>query len=71
LNLKGKQTEEILKKIESRHLEVIDNLSTLDAQSSLKSFLKEKLNELEDILDAISTIDEVTQKTVSKVLTLG
>ena len=71
LNLKGKQTEKILKKIESRHLEVIDNLSTLDAQSSLKSFLKEKLNELEDILDAISTIDEVTQKTVSKVLTLG
>jgi len=71
LSLKGKQTEKILKKIESRHLEVIDNLSTLDAQSSLKSFLKEKLNELEDILDAISTIDEVTQKTVSKVLTLG
>ena len=34
LNLKGKQTEEILKKIESRHLEVIHNLSTLDAQSS-------------------------------------
>ena len=37
----------------------------------MKSFLKEKLNELKDILDAISTIDEVTQKTVSKVLTLG
>ena len=46
LNLKGKQTEEILKKIESRHLEVIDHLSSLDEQSSLKSFLKEKLNEL-------------------------
>ena len=71
LHLKGKSTEDIIKEIEERHLEVIENLSSLNAQSSLKSFLKEKLNELEDILDAISTIDEVTQKTISKVLTLG
>ena len=48
-----------------------NNLSSLDKQSSLKSFLKQNLNELEDILDAISTIDEVTVKTISKVLTLG
>ena len=71
LNLKGKSTEGVIKEIENRHLEVIENLSSLNGQSSLKSFLKEKLNELEEILDAISTIDEVTQKTVSKVLTLG
>ena len=71
LDLKGKSTEGVIKEIENRHLEVIENLSSLNGQSSLKSFLKEKLNELEEILDAISTIDEVTQKTVSKVLTLG
>ena len=71
LHLKGKSTEDIIKEIEKRHLEVIENLSSLNAQSSLKSFLKEKLNELEDIFDAISTIDEVTQKTISKVLTIG
>ena len=71
LNLKGKSTEGVIKEIENRHLEVIENLSSLNGQSSLKSFLKEKLNELEEILDAISTIDEVTQKTVSKVLTVG
>ena len=71
LHLKGKSTEQVIKEIEKRHLEVIENLSSLNAQSSLKSFLKEKLNELEDIFDAISTIDEVTQKTISKVLTLG
>ncbi|MDG1338232.1 MAG: bifunctional aspartate kinase/homoserine dehydrogenase I [Flavobacteriaceae bacterium] len=71
LHLKGKSTEDVIKEIEKRHLEVIENLSSLNAQSSLKSFLKEKLNELEDIFDAISTIDEVTQKTISKVLTLG
>ena len=71
LHLKGKSTEQVIKEIEKRHLEVIENLSSLNAQSSLKSFLKEKLNELEDLLDAISTIDEVTEKTISKVLTLG
>ena len=71
LHLKGKSTEDVIKEIEKRHLEVIENLSSLNDQSSLKSFLKEKLNELEDILDAISTIDEVTQKTISKVLTIG
>ena len=68
---KGKSVNEIINEIEQRHLEVIDNLSSLDKQSSLKSFLKQNLNELEDILDAISTIDEVTEKTISKVLTLG
>ena len=68
---KGKSVDGIINEIEQRHLEVIDNLSSLDKQSSLKSFLKQNLNELEDILDAISTIDEVTDKTISKVLTLG
>ena len=68
---KGQSVDEIINEIEQRHLEVIDNLSSLDKQSSLKSFLKQNLNELEDILDAISTIDEVTEKTISKVLTLG
>ena len=71
LILKGKSTDKVLKNIEDRHLEVINNLSNLDAQSSLKSFLKETINKLEEILDAISTIDEVTNKTVSRVLTLG
>ena len=65
---KGKSVNGIINEIEQRHLEVINNLSSLDKQSSLKSFLKQSLNELEDILDAISTIDEVTEKTISKVL---
>ena len=63
---KGKSVNEIINEIEQRHLEVIDNLSSIDKQSSLKSFLKQNLNELEDILDAISTIDEVTEKIISK-----
>ena len=68
---KGQSVDEIINEIEQRHLEVINNLSSLDKQSSLKSFLKQNLNELEDILDAISTINEVTDKIISKVLTLG
>ena len=60
---KGQSVEGIINEIEQRHLEVINNLSVLDKQSSLKSFLKQNLNELEDILDAISTINEVTDKT--------
>ena len=68
---KGKSTKNLLKNIEERHLEIINNLSNIDGQTSLKNFLKEKLNKLEDILEAISNIDEITKKTVSNVLTLG
>lgn len=71
LDNKGKSYESIIKEIEQRHLEVINNLSKVENQSYLKSLLKENLNNLEEILDAISTIDEVTDKTISKVLTLG
>ena len=71
LTHKGKSTDNVLKEIEERHLEIINNLSSTNVQGYLKSFLKEKLNQLEEILDAISKIDEVTKKTVSKVLTLG
>jgi len=71
LTLKGKSTRSVTKEIEKKHLEIINNLSDLNVQSYLKSFLSEKLNLLEDILDAISTIEEVTKNTVSKVLTIG
>ena len=71
LILKGKSTQKVLKEIEIRHLEIINNLSSQKSQKPLKKFLKEKLSELEEIFYAISTIDEVTKKTVSKVLTLG
>ena len=40
---KGKSVDEIINEIEQRHLEVIDNLSNIDKQSSLKSFLKQNI----------------------------
>ena len=71
ISSKGKSSEDYLKEIEERHLEIIHGLSKVENQSSLLSFLKQQLNELESILEAVSTIDEITKKTISKVLSFG
>ena len=71
INSKGNHSIDYLKQIEERHLEVIHGLSKIENQSPLLSFLKQQLNELETILEAVSTIDEVTKKTISKVLSFG
>ncbi len=71
INSKGKNSINYLKQIEERHLEVIHGLSKIENQSPLLSFLKQQLNELETILEAVSTIDEITKKTISKVLSYG
>ena len=71
LNSKGKNSTDFLKQIEERHLEIIHGLSKIENQSPLLSFLKQQLNELETILEAVSTIDEITKKTISKVLSFG
>ncbi len=71
ISSKGNSSVDYLKKIEERHLEIIHGLSKVENQSSLLSFLKQQLNELETILEAVSTIDEITKKTISKVLSFG
>ena len=71
ISSKGDSSEDHLKEIEERHLEIIHGLSKVENQSSLLSFLKQQLNELETILEAVSTIDEITKKTISKVLSFG
>ena len=71
INSKGANSVDYLKQIEEKHLEVIHGLSKIENQSPLLSFLKQKLNELETILEAVSTIDEITKKTISKVLCFG
>jgi len=68
---KGENSTVFLKQIEERHLEIIRGLSKIENQSPLLSFLKQQLNELETILEAVSTIDEITKKTISKVLSFG
>ena len=71
ISSKGNRSVDYLKEIEERHLEIIHGLSKVENQSSLLSFLKQQLNELETILEAVSTIDEITKKTISKVLSFG
>ena len=71
ISSKGKSSVDFFKEIEERHLEIIHGLSKVENQSSLLSFLKQQLNELETILEAVSTIDEITKKTISKVLSFG
>ena len=71
ISSKGNISVDYLKEIEERHLEIIHGLSKVENQSSLLSFLKQQLNELETILEAVSTIDEITKKTISKVLSFG
>ena len=71
ISSKGNSSVDYLKEIEERHLEIIHGLSKVENQSPLLSFLKQQLNELENILEAVSTIDEITKKTISKVLSFG
>ena len=71
ISSKGNSSVDYLKEIEERHLEIIHGLSKVENQSSLLSFLKQQLNKLETILEAVSTIDEITKKTISKVLSFG
>ena len=57
--------------IEERHLEPIQKFIPLEKQSELISFLKSKINEIEDVLDAISIINEDSESIQAKVLSYG
>ncbi len=57
--------------IEEKHLELIQGFIPLEKQSELISFLKSKINEIEDVLDAISIINEDSDGIQAKVLSYG
>ncbi len=61
----------LLNLIEERHLEPIQKFIPLEKQSELISFLKSKINEIEDVLDAISMINEDSESIQAKVLSYG
>ena len=71
LNAKGESVDDIISEIEHRHLEIITNLCDGNHQISLKNFLRDNLNELNDLLNVISKTSEVSIEKKSKVLTLG
>ena len=68
---KGNVYKTFLNLIEERHLEPIQKFIPLEKQSELISFLKSKINEIEDILDAISMINEDSESIQAKVLSYG
>ena len=57
--------------IEKRHLEPIKKCIPIQNQSSIISYLKKHLNELESLLDAIFLLEEVTVKNNSAVAAYG
>ena len=57
--------------IEEKHLELIQGFIPLEKQSELISFLKLKINEIEDVLDAVSMINEDSDSIQAKVLSYG
>ena len=68
---KGNVYKTFLNLIEERHLEPIQKFIPLEKQSELISFLKSKINEIEDVLDAISIINEDSESIQAKVLSYG
>lgn len=57
--------------IETRHLELIEYFVPVTQQSEIISFLKSQLNELEEILESLFTLEEATQKSLSKISSYG
>ena len=60
-----------LKTIEEIHLNQINFFISVKQQSGVISFLKSKINELEDFLESLYTLNELTQKSLSKISSFG
>ena len=68
---KDKSFKTFLSLIEEKHLEPIQKFIPFEKQSELISFLKSKINEIEDLLTAISMINEDSDTIQAKVLSYG
>ena len=60
-----------IKTIEEIHLNQINFFIPVKQQSGIISFLKSKINELEDFLESLNTLKELTQKSLSKISSFG
>ena len=63
--------KEHLNTLELIHLKQIESFISVKQQSSIISFLKSKINELEDVLESLYTLNEITPKSLSKVSSFG
>lgn len=69
---KGQDTyKALLADIESRHLDVVKALITVNRQSSVVAKVKMQLNELEDLLRGLALVGEVSPRTLDIVQSFG
>jgi aspartokinase/homoserine dehydrogenase 1 len=60
-----------LKTIENRHIDIVRELIPINAQSSVLGDIKIKLNKLENILEGVFLIHELSAKTSDKIVSYG
>ena len=62
---------EILKKLEQRHLEAVQQLVPVTQQSSVLSMVKQRCNELEDICKGVFMLRELSPRTQDRIVSYG
>lgn len=68
----GNETyKSVLAEIETRHLDIVKALITVNRQSSVIAKVKMQLNELEDLLRGLSLVGEVSPRTLDIVQSFG
>jgi len=63
--------KEHLTELEKRHLNPIEHFVPVTHQSEVISFLKSELNALEEVLESLYTLKELTPKSLSKISSYG
>jgi len=73
-NLAATQNEcykELIQKIENRHLDTVRELLPIINQSSTLSLVKKKINELENLFDGVYLLQELSARTLDKIVSYG
>lgn len=67
----NEQYKEVIKEIETRHLQLVRDLILVTHQSSVLSFVKTQCNEIEDILNGIFLLQELSPRTKDRIVSYG
>jgi len=65
------QFTDLLKKLEQRHLEAVQQLVPVTQQSSVLSMVKQRCNELEDICKGVFVLKELSPRTHDRIVSYG
>jgi aspartokinase/homoserine dehydrogenase 1 len=68
---KNESYKEKLKVIETRHLQLVRELISIDKQSATLSLVKKKCNELENICEGVFLLEELSARTLDSVVSYG